>query len=594
MQIFKKSTHIIFALLSILLLTGGAIWVMQRTTPNTSITSAQLQEMTPALSVTMPTDPLPIIALTDTPIVPIINPTSHSESATSKIVFVDLVEIDGRKWIQDIYLVNPNGTELTNLTQGLGLDSFEIRPKWAADGSRIYFSIYGSEQDVSLNAINPDGSGAVKLFDWPHQIMSYDVSPDGNWVVYAAGGCIIFKIGLDGSNLTRLSDEVSGENAPEYQCDGAPDWSPDGSRILFISTRNHNINGNITSDLYTMRPDGSEVTQLTNLKLNFSNARWSPDGQQIAFGATSSDFGLGNLYVMNADGSNLRQLTNSTTEDERAIKVDYGYISWSPDGTRLVVSNDTHQALGLVDVTTGQETYPLIPDADMRNASQPDWSPWLGGVPATPTPTLTPTVELTATATLTPTETPTPVPTDTPTPAPTDTPTPLPTDAPTATPTATPAAETACQFYPIALSAETIAAASPGQPLANLPNGTGPGNFGWLSWNGDNSVPALVTALTPPGASAAYTNPNDANDHSLSVGDWVKGLPGVKNSQQVRQALDSLKAQLITVPVWDQVQGEGNNTQYRVSGYAQVQLTGYDLSGQNRLSLNFLGPADCE
>jgi hypothetical protein len=297
---------------------------------------------------------------------------------------------------------------------------------------------------------------------------------------------------------------------------------------------------------------------------------------------------------MNADGSNLRQLTYSTAQDERGFDIDYGIIAWSPDGTRLVVKNDTHDAIGLVDVATGEEIFPLTPDAGIGQfAMRPDWSPWLGGIPATPTPTLTPTVELTATATLAPTETPTPVPADTPTPAPPETPTPLPTDTPTATPTATPAAETACQFYPIALSVETIAA-NPGQTLANLPNGTSPGNFGWLSWNGDNSVSALVTALTPPGASAAYTNPNDANDHNLSIGDWVKGLPGVKNSQQVRQALDSLKAQLITVPVWDQVQGQGNNTQYRVSGYAQVQLTGYDLSGQNRLSVVFQGSVICE
>lgn len=259
----------------------------------------------------------------------------------------------------------------------------------------------------------------------------------------------------------------------------------------------------------------------------------------------------------------------------------------------------------------------------MQQAKSPDWSPYLGGVAATATPTLTPTLELTVTATetptsiptdtptsavITPTDTSTLVPTDTPVPAPTDTatltptdtptlaptdiPTPLPTETPVPTPTLNSAS--ACQLYPIALSAAAITTASPGQPLTDLSVGTAPGNFGWLAWNGANGVPALVASLTPPGNSASYTNPNDTADHSLSPGDWVAGLPGAKNSKQVRQALDALKSQVITVPVWDQVQGQGNNAQYRVSGFAQAQLTGYDLGGQNRLSVTFQGTVSCE
>ncbi|MBE7468634.1 MAG: hypothetical protein DPW09_11235 [Anaerolineae bacterium] len=579
MRYITKSVRTVLALFSILLLAGSVIWVVQHATPRATVTPAQQPETTPA-------DTPPVTTNPDTPVPSTVSPTLQPSSVTSSIVFVDLVERDGYKGVQDLFTIKPDGTELVNLTQALGLDSFEARPQWAADGSRVYFSIDGPNQDVSLNAINPDGSGAVKLFDWPHQITSYDVSPDNQWVIYSANDastagnpmCVIYKIRIDGSDLTRLTDEVGGENAPNRQCDGGQVWSPDGNLILFLSSRNHRINDTTNADIYTMHPDGSEVTQLTNLNLRFFSVQWSQDGQQIAFGAADSMTNVGNLYVMNTDGSNLRQLTHSTAQDIRGFDRDYGIIAWSPDGTQLVVSSDTHDALGLVDVATGQETYPLIPGAEMRDAMQPDWSPYLGGVAATVTPTLTPTLELTATATLTPTETPTdtpavitptdtatlvptdtPVPaptdtatltpTDTPTSAPTDTPTPLPTETPVPTPTLNSA--TACQLYPITLSAATLATAGPGQPLTDLSGGTAPGNFGWLSWNGDNGVPALVASLTPPGNSASYTNPNDTADHSLSVGDWVTGLPGAKNSKQVRQTLDALKSQVITVPVWD-------------------------------------------
>ena len=73
----------------------------------------------------------------------------------------------------------------------------------------------------------------------------------------------------------------------------------------------------------------------------------------------------------------------------------------------------------------------------------------------------------------------------------------------------------------------------------------------------------------------------------------MQGKPGISNSQKVRQALDELKQIDITVPVWDQAVGTGNNSLYRVTAFARVRLVSYELPKANRITARFLGFADC-
>ncbi len=150
-----------------------------------------------------------------------------------------------------------------------------------------------------------------------------------------------------------------------------------------------------------------------------------------------------------------------------------------------------------------------------------------------------------------------------------------------------------CAFYPITLHRQTVAGLQPGALITNILNGTGPGNFGWLTWTGNASEPTLVRSLTPPGDSNTYTNALNPADHVVSVGDWVQGKPGTSDSQAVRSALDALKTVQITVPLWDLAEGQGNNARYRVAGFARVQLTEYRLPGESRISARFLASADC-
>ncbi len=118
-----------------------------------------------------------------------------------------------------------------------------------------------------------------------------------------------------------------------------------------------------------------------------------------------------------------------------------------------------------------------------------------------------------------------------------------------------------------------------------------PGNFGWLTWDGQNNVPALCVSLTPPGNSQIYYNPGtppswtpNYNDHVINVGDWVQGAPGNMNANCVRSWLDwhiANKTPMV-IPLYDDVAGQGSHGNYRVASFAAFELQSYDLTGQTK------------
>ena len=100
--------------------------------------------------------------------------------------------------------------------------------------------------------------------------------------------------------------------------------SPDGSRLVFESNRSGNW------DIYTMKPDGTELVRLTDNPAADVGPIWSPDGKRILFGSERDD-GDPEVYVMNADGSNQLRLTRQPGDDS--------HPHWSPDGSRIVFNS---------------------------------------------------------------------------------------------------------------------------------------------------------------------------------------------------------------------------------------------------------------
>jgi dipeptidyl aminopeptidase/acylaminoacyl peptidase len=87
--------------------------------------------------------------------------------------------------------------------------------------------------------------------------------------------------------ITGIAFGQTPETKPVYYFN--PDWSPDGSKILFESTRDGEF------ALYTVKPDGSGLQKLTNGEANDAQARWSRDGRQIVF--ISNRDGRDQLYL---------------------------------------------------------------------------------------------------------------------------------------------------------------------------------------------------------------------------------------------------------------------------------------------------------
>jgi|GEM_PF-1022227 len=150
-----------------------------------------------------------------------------------------------------------------------------------------------------------------------------------------------------------------------------------------------------------------------------------------------------------------------------------------------------------------------------------------------------------------------------------------------------------CALYPIAIPFDLLADADSGQAFHQVPRGTGPGNFSWLTWAGSPSAPVLASSLLPPGDSYTYINPDDDTDWLLSVGDWVQGAPGAMNSSAIRANLDALLGTEIAVPAWSEIRGQGNNFDYLNEQFARIRLLDYRLPGNGWLSFEFLGFTHC-
>ncbi|MGH7477378.1 MAG: amidohydrolase family protein [Longimicrobiales bacterium] len=124
--------------------------------------------------------------------------------------------------------------------------------------------------------------------------ISLDVSPDGRTIVFDFLGDL-YTLPIEGGAATRLTDGLAFDMQPRY--------SPDGSRIAFVSDRDGGEN------LWLLAADLSDTVQVTSGKTNrYVSPEWTPDGNYLVTGRSAFRLGVDKLWLFHVDGGSGVQL----------------------------------------------------------------------------------------------------------------------------------------------------------------------------------------------------------------------------------------------------------------------------------------------
>lgn len=195
-----------------------------------------------------------------------------------------IVFYSGRGGLNKIYVMNRDGTEQQQVTNGPGND---VWPELSPDGRFLTFAstrsgnneiyILDLRDGTLVNVSNHSG-----IDNWPRW------SPNGHRIAFHSdrdGNFNIFTVNPDGTDLRRVTSDAA--------LDQFPDWSPNGKQFTFRRGM----------DVYVADADGEEqnVRRLTFLPTTLDQMSvWSPDGKQIAF--MSLREGYPSVFLMSADG----------------------------------------------------------------------------------------------------------------------------------------------------------------------------------------------------------------------------------------------------------------------------------------------------
>jgi TolB protein len=301
-----------------------------------------------------------------------------------RVAFTRFADAAGN--LGSIYTIAPDGSgerRVTRPPRGVS----DVQPDWSKDGSRIVFQREFPDKPYESWSVRPDGSDLRQAdAECPEGIPPSQIceenepawSPNGRLAFSWAYGRLkqirgeewievsaIAVMDSDGSNVRQLTQL----KRPTTSEDQQPVWSPDGRRIAF-QRENSTARPVGRRAIFVVNADGTGVRRLTPWSIDAGDhPDWSPDGRRILFRSRSFDDTGTNLYTVRPDGTGLTQVTRfpRTTEVLSA--------SFSPDGKWIVVSRTGRGGL--------PDLFAVRPDGTglrpitrtTRWESAPDWGP---------------------------------------------------------------------------------------------------------------------------------------------------------------------------------------------------------------------------
>jgi TolB protein len=156
--------------------------------------------------------------------------------------------------------------------------------------------------------------GAVKRITTADGLpMNPSWSPDGKWIAFVRNSAL-WKMQADGSAKQKLASGLA--NSIETNVS----WSPNGARLVFDRK----------GDLWTVNANGLNPVRITNTPTIETAPMWKPTGGMIAFEFSDPNTATFGLHLIRPNGANDTPIPNTLFGAEP---------DWSPDGTRLVYSN---------------------------------------------------------------------------------------------------------------------------------------------------------------------------------------------------------------------------------------------------------------
>jgi len=228
--------------------------------------------------------------------------TEASLSSSYEATYLDWSE-DGSKLIfvqnKNIYSVNSNGSDLRQLTD----DAFDkTMPSWSQDPTKVLYNRAQGGASYEVYLVDANGTNQRELANGEEPRWS----PDGTKISFVSGEAIYLMNG-DGANLQKLAD---GEG---------PRWSPDGTQISFISAE----------AIYLISPSSLNAIELVSAyRIERNSSEWSPDSKNIFYLADETKYAATGIYVFNiADKQKVFYMTF----------INRGELgNWSPDSSRFV------------------------------------------------------------------------------------------------------------------------------------------------------------------------------------------------------------------------------------------------------------------